>query len=79
MPTLTDRQIRSTGRAILLYKPLPAMKAFHKSLAKNRWLCVGNCSGKSEGNIGYDLCSFALGVHPYRRTTKNATMWAAPN
>ena len=77
--TLTDSQIRSVGRAILLYRPLPAMKEFHRSPAKNRWLCGGNRSGKSEGNIGYDLCSFALGVHPYRRTPKNATIWAAAN
>jgi len=76
---LTDRQIRSTGRAILLYKPLPALRDFHASQAKNRWLCGGNRSGKSEGNIGYDLCSFALGVHPYRRTPKHATIWAAAN
>ena len=77
--TLTDRQIRSVGKAILLYRPLPAMREFHKSPAKNRWLCGGNRSGKSEGNIGYDLCSFALGVHPHRRTPKNATIWAAAN
>jgi hypothetical protein len=76
---LTNRQIQSIGRAILLYKPLPAMRGFHKSQAKNRWLCGGNRSGKSEGNIGYDLCSFALGVHPYRRTPKDATIWAAAN
>jgi hypothetical protein len=55
------------------------MRDFHKSQAKNRWLCGGNRSGKSEGNIGYDLCSFALGVHPYRRTPKNATIWAGAN
>ena len=78
-PTLTNRQIRSTGRAILEYGPLPALKRFHKSLAKYRWLFGGNRSGKSEGNIGFDLCSFALGVHPYRRTPKNATIWAAAN
>ncbi len=36
-------------------------------------------SGKSEANIGFDLCSFALGIHPYRRTPKNATIWAAAN
>ncbi|UCC97177.1 MAG: terminase family protein [Phycisphaerales bacterium] len=76
---LTDRQIRNIGRAILLYRPRPAMRAFHASGAKNRWLCGGNRSGKSEGNIGYDLCSFALGVHPHRRTPKNATIWAAAN
>jgi hypothetical protein len=76
---LTDRQIRSVGKAILLYRPLPAMREFHKSQAKNRWPCGGNRSGKSEGNIGYDLCSFALGIHPYRKTPKNATIWAAAN
>ena len=76
---LSNRQIRSIGKAILLYKALPALKDFHRSPAKNRWLCGGNRSGKSEGNIGYDLCSFALGVHPWRRTSKNATIWAAAN
>jgi hypothetical protein len=43
------------------------------------WRCGGNRSGKSEGNIGYDLSAFALGVHPFRRTPKNATIWAAAN
>jgi len=76
---LTNRQIRNIGKAILLYRPLPAPRQFHGSPAKNRWLCGGNRSGKSEGNIGYDLCSFALGVHPYRKTPKNATIWAAAN
>ncbi len=76
---LTNRQIRSVGKAILLYRPLPALCEFHRSPAKNRWLCGGNRSGKSEGNIGYDLCAFALSVHPYRRTPKNATIWAGAN
>ena len=55
------------------------MNAFHRSVAKNRWLCGGNRSGKSEGNIGYDLSSFALGIHPFRKTPKNAVIWAAAN
>jgi len=76
---LTNKQIRNIGKKILLYRSLPAPKDFHKSLAKNRWLCGGNRSGKSEGNIGFDLCSFALGVHPHRKTPKNATIWAAAN
>lgn len=76
---LTNRQIRNVGEKIMLYSPLPAMRDFHKSPAKNRWLCGGNRSGKSEGNIGYDLCSFALGIHPYRRTPKEATIWASAN
>ena len=76
---LTNRQIRSAGRAILRYGPLPALKDFHKSKAKYRWLFGGNRSGKSEGNIGFDLCSYALGIHPHRRTPKNATIWAAAN
>ncbi|UCE38602.1 MAG: hypothetical protein JSW00_05065, partial [Thermoplasmata archaeon] len=57
----------------------PVPKEFHRSQAKNRWLCGGNRSSKSESNIGFDLCSFALGVHPYRRTPKNATIWATAN
>jgi len=60
-----------------LYQPLPAPAKFHKSQAKYRWIFGGNRSSKSESNIGFDLCSFALGVHPYRRTPKEATIWAA--
>lgn len=60
-----------------MYQPLPAPAKFHKSQAKYRWIFGGNRSSKSESNIGFDLCSFALGVHPYRRTPKEATIWAA--
>ena len=70
-PTLTNEQIRYAGRKILLYHPRPAAKLFHQSRAKNRWLFGGNRSGKSEANIGFDLCSFALGLHPYRPTPKS--------
>ena len=44
--TLTNNQIRYAGKKILLYRPLPAMDAFHRSQAKNRWLFGGNRSGK---------------------------------
>ena len=74
-----NRQIRNIGKKILLYRPLPAPCEFHRSRAKNRWIFGGNRSGKSEGCIGYDLCCFALGVHPYRKTPKNSTIWAAAN
>ncbi len=77
--TLTNDQIRYAGRKILSYRALPAARAFHASPAKNRWLFGGNRSGKSESNIGFDLCSFALGVHPHRRTPKNAVIWAVAN
>lgn len=77
--TLTDSMIRYAGKRILLYRPRPAADAFHRSPAKNRWLFGGNRSGKSEANIGFDLCSFALGIHPHRTTRKNATIWAAAN
>ena len=77
--TVTNNQIRYAGKKILLYRPRPAAAPFHRSPAKNRWLFGGNRSGKSEANIGFDLCSFALGLHPYRDTPKNATIWAAAN
>lgn len=77
--TLTNEQIRYAGRKILLYRPRPAADAFHRSPAKFRWLVGGNRSGKSEANIGFDLCSFALGLHPHRRTPQNAVIWAAAN
>jgi len=73
---LTDKQIRAIGKKILLYRALRAPGAFHKSRAKYRWIFGGNRSGKSESNIGFDLCSFALGVHPFRKTPKNAVIWA---
>jgi len=76
---LSNNQIRYSGKAILQYRPLPAPGKFHKSQAKYRWLMGGNRSGKSEANIGFDLCSFALGVHPYRKTPKGATIWGAAN
>lgn len=76
---LTNRQIRNIGKAILLYRPLPAPKEFHKSPAKNRWIFGGNRSGKSESCIGFDMCAFALGVHPHRKTPRNAIIWAAAN
>jgi len=75
--TLTDKQIRYAGRMILTYRPLPAADAFHRSQAKHRFLFGGNRSGKSQACIGFDLCSFALGLHPHRKTPKNATIWAA--
>ncbi len=76
---LSNDNIRYVGKSILRYRPLPAMRAFHASQAKNRWVCGGNRSGKSEGNIGYDLCAFALGVHSYRQTPNKATIWAGAN
>lgn len=74
---ITDKMIRSAGEAILIYKSLPAMSDFHKSQAKYRWLLGGNRSGKSESNIGFDLCAYALGVHPYRETSPEAVIWCA--
>jgi nitrogen fixation protein len=79
MVAVSNQTIRRVGKAILGYDGLPAADAFHQSQAKNRWLFGGNRSGKSEANIGYDLCSFALGVHPWRKTPKEATIWAAAN
>lgn len=71
-----DSDIDYIGGKILAYKPLPAPAAFHRSQAKFRWILGGNRSGKSESNIGYDLSSFAIGMHPFRITPRNATIWA---
>ena len=81
---LTDRQIRNIGRKILLYGPLPGAAGI-PTAARLRiaGYSEANRSGKSEGNIGYDLCTFALGVHPHRKTPtypdcpENAIIWAA--
>jgi len=66
MLTATNKELDVVGSKLLMYEPLPAPGKFHKSQAKNRWIMGGNRSGKSEGCIGYDCCSFALGIHPYR-------------
>jgi terminase large subunit-like protein len=73
---LTTQQIRDVGEAIAVYQPLPAAKAFHPSRKPIRWLFGGNRASKSTTNIGFDMCSFALGVHPVRKTPKNAVIWA---
>jgi phage terminase large subunit len=81
--SVTDRELRGIGPKLLSYKALPAPARFHRSLAKNRWIFGGNRSGKSESCIGYDLCAFALGIHPRRPTPvypdlpENAIIWAA--
>lgn len=77
--TITNREIDLLGAKLLLYEPLPAPAEFHRSQAKFRWIFGGNRSGKSESNIGFDLCSFALGVHPFRFTLPNSTIWAVAN
>lgn len=64
------------GAQVGLYEPLPALAAFHASRASYRWVLGGNRSGKSHGCIGYDMCAFALGIHEYRPTPKNAVIWA---
>ncbi len=68
--------IRQLGKAIVVYKPLPAPSLFHQSVAKYRFISGGNRSGKSESNIGYDLVTYALGIHKHRTTPPNATIWA---
>ena len=82
MTDLLDKQIDAAGGKILQYRPLPAPYEFHWSLAKNRWIMGGNRSGKSESCIGYDLCSFALGLHPvrdlpYYEPPDHPIIWAA--
>jgi phage terminase large subunit len=62
-----------------MYEALPAPREFHRSQAKNRWIMGGNRSGKSESNIGYDLCAFATGIHKWRETPDNAVIWAVAN
>jgi len=73
----SSREVRGTGQKLLTYQALPAPGKFHRSLANNRWIFGGNRSGKSESCIGYDLCSFALGIHPRRKTPPKAVIWAA--
>jgi len=64
------------GGTLFRYKALADTKSFHRSQSKIRWVLGGNRSGKSEANIGADLSSFALGIHPYKETPKrNITIW----
>jgi hypothetical protein len=74
--TATNKELDVVGSKLLMYEPLPAPRAFHRSQAKFRRLFGGNRSGKSESCIGYDLCAFALGIHPYRWTLPESTIWA---
>ena len=78
MLTNTDKisAVKQLGGPISIYQPLPAPVLFHKSMARYRFLSGGNRSGKSESNTGYDMGTFALGVHPYRPTPPNAVLWA---
>lgn len=74
--SLSDVLIRASGPKLLLYRPLPAAREFHRSQARYRWFFGGNRSGKSEANTGFDLCAFALGFHLHRQTPRHATIWA---
>jgi hypothetical protein len=47
---------------------------YHNYLAAG---VISHNSGKSHSNIAYDLCSFALAIHPYRPTPPSAVIWAA--
>ncbi len=73
---LSDGQLDGAGSKLLTYKPLPAPKEFHRDQSIFRWMFGGNRSGKSEANIGWDLCAFAMGMHPWRVTPPNAEIWA---
>ncbi len=73
---LAQRLYRTCGKQMVEYKALPTADAFHRSQARFRWMLGGNRSGKAESNIGYDLSSFALGVHPFRETPEDAVIWA---
>jgi phage terminase large subunit len=91
--TLANDDVEMIGEKILNYDPLPAPKKFHASKAKFRWIMGGNRSGKSESCIGYDLCTYALNMHPvrkppslydlnispYTKTPKKVTIWAVSN
>jgi hypothetical protein len=71
-----ERILQAVGPRWAAYLPLPAAEVFHASLARYRWFFGGNRSGKSEATTGFDLCSYALGIHPARRTPRRATIWA---
>jgi len=74
---VNDALIRKVPSARLLgYRPLPAAEIYHASPKRYRWFFGGNRSGKSEASTGFDLCSYALDLHPTRRLRKGATMWA---
>jgi len=74
---LSLSEINQIGEYIALWRPLSAeQRAYHASPAVLRWLMGGNQSGKSYAAM-MDLSMVALGVHPYRKTPKNALYWAA--
>jgi len=47
---------------------------YHNYLAAG---VISHNSGKSEANIGWDLCRFALNIHPVRVAPPKAIIWAA--
>ena len=74
---LSLSEIHKIGEHIALWRPLSTeQREYHASQAILRWLMGGNQSGKSYANM-LDLAMVALGVHPYRKTPKNALYWAA--
>lgn len=74
---MNSELIRKVPSARLLgYRPLPAAKIYHASGKRYRFFFGGNRSGKSEANTGFDMCSYALDLHPTRRLRKGATIWA---
>ena len=73
---ITAADVEAFGEKLLIYKPLPTPKQFHKDLSMFRWMFGGNRSGKSEANIGWDLCAYALGLHKWRPTPEKAVIWA---
>ena len=48
--------------------------AFHKCLARNRWVFGGNRSGKTECGA-VEVVWLALGTHPYRINLPNTEGW----
>ena len=78
MVALTNQEIIKQGGKLLTYRPLPAPKMFHRSQAKYRLIFGGNRSGKSESNMGADICAFALNTHPHRAWKREeCVIWAA--
>jgi phage terminase large subunit-like protein len=77
------RQARDGG--IWLYRPQSYkdpisgkelyQEAFHRSLARIRWVFGGNRSGKTEAAVGSEPVWWATGEHPYREVPDPCRGW----
>lgn len=56
------------------YRPLPAARLFHQSMARYRWALGGNRSSKSRA-LATEVFWYATGLHPWKKIRTPNTGW----